>query len=210
MAGPYHEYHEGWARLGITASEGREKGAENEGKGTGKGKGSDLEVAMQLIYQVQEQITTMQRSISIMNDWCRNQFEVQHAQQQQLQQQQAQLQKAEKQFYDFFESAANMKDTQTAVSDLHLEVWRGEQHIKTLAWKVKELEASEKKVKELEEKVKELEAKVKKITKNSSSCEWHEKGQAKMLDDIARRTLFDDLYQRSDDAQASVSKYVSK
>ena len=39
MAGPYHEYHEGWARLGITASEGREKGAENEGKGTGKGKG---------------------------------------------------------------------------------------------------------------------------------------------------------------------------
>ena len=91
--------------------------------------GSDLEVAMQLIYQVQEQITTMQRSISIMSDWCRNQFEVQHAQQQQLQQQQAQLQKAEKQFYDFFESAANMKDTQTAVSDLRLEVWRGEQHI---------------------------------------------------------------------------------
>ena len=39
MVGPYHEYHEGWARLGITASEGREKGAENEGKGTGKGKG---------------------------------------------------------------------------------------------------------------------------------------------------------------------------
>ena len=36
MAGPCHE---GWARLGITASEGREKGAENEGKGTGKGKG---------------------------------------------------------------------------------------------------------------------------------------------------------------------------
>ena len=37
MAGPYHE---GWARLGITAeNEGREKGAENEGKGTGTGKG---------------------------------------------------------------------------------------------------------------------------------------------------------------------------
>ena len=150
--------------------------------------GSDLEVAMQLIYQVQEQITTMQRSISIMSDWCRNQFEVQHAQQQQLQQQQAQLQKAEKQFYDFFESAANMKDTQTAVSDLHLEVWRGEQHIKTLAWKVKELEASEKKVKELEEKVKELEAKVreekvkeleakvKNTTKNSSSRELARQG----------------------------------
>ena len=179
--------------------------------------GSDLEVAMQLIYQVQEQITTMQRSISIMSDWCRNQFEVQHAQQQQLQQQQAQLQKAEKQFYDFFESAANMKDTQTAVSDLHLEVWRGEQHIKTLAWKVKELEASEKKVKELEEKVKELEAKVreekvkeleanvkeekvkeleakvKKTTKSCSSREWQ---RARMLDDIARRTLFDDLYHR--------------
>ena len=152
--------------------------------------GTDLEVAMQLIYQVQEQITTMQRSISIMSDWCRNQFEVQHAQQQQLQQQQAQLQKAEKQFYDFFESAANMKDTQTAVSDLHLEVWRGEQHIKTLAWKVKELEA-----------------KVKKTTKSCSSREWQ---RARMLDDIARRTLFDDLYQRSDDAPASVSKYVSK
>ena len=162
--------------------------------------GSDLEVAMQLIYQVQEQITTMQRSISIMSDWCRNQFEVQHAQQQQLQQQQAQLQKAEKQFYDFFESAANMKDTQTAVSDLRLEVWRGEQHIKTLAWKVKELEAREKKVKELE-------AKVKKTTKSCSSREWQ---RARMLDDIARRTLFDDLYQRSDDAPASVSKYVSK
>ena len=181
--------------------------------------GSDLEVAMQLIYQVQEQITTMQRSISIMSDWCRNQFEVQHAQQQQLQQQQAQLQKAEKQFYDFFESAANMKDTQTAVSDLHLEVWRGEQHIKTLAWKVKELEASEKKVKELEEKVKELEAKVKeekvkeleaKVKKTTKSCSSREWQRARMLDDIARRTLFDDLYQRSDDAPASVSKYVSK
>ena len=115
-----------------------------------------------------------------------------------------------------------MKETQRAVSDLRLDVWRGERHIKTLAWKVKELEAREGKAKELEEKVKELEAtvkeekvkeleaKVKKITKSSSSCEWHEKGQAKMLDDIARRTLFDDLYQRSDDAQASVSKYVSK
>ena len=44
--------------------------------------GSDLEVAMQLIYQVKEQITTMQRSISIMSDWCRNQFEVQYEQQQ--------------------------------------------------------------------------------------------------------------------------------
>ena len=184
--------------------------------------GPDLGAAMQLISQVQAQICTLQRSISIMNDWCRNQFEVQYELQQQLKQQQAQLQKAERQFTFFFESAANMKETQKTLSDLHMDVWRGERHIKTLAWKVKELEAREGKAKELEEKVKELEAtvkeekvkeleaKVKKITKSSSSCEWHEKGQAKMLDDIARRTLFDDLYQRSDDAQASISKYVSK
>ena len=96
-----------------------------------------------------------------MNDWCRNQFEVQYELQQQLKQQQAQLQKAERQFTFFFESAANMKETQKTLSDLHMDVWRGERHIKTLAWKVKELEAREGKAKELEEKVKELEATVK-------------------------------------------------
>ena len=88
-----------------------------------------------------------------------------------------------------------------------------------MAWKVKELEASEKKVKELEEKVKELEAKVKeekvkeleaKVKKTTKSCSSREWQRARMLDDIARRTLFDDLYQRSDDAPASVSQYVSK
>ena len=76
--------------------------------------GPDLGAAMQLISQVQAQICTLQRSISIMNDWCRNQFEVQYELQQQLKQQQAQLQKAEQQFtfFVFFKSAANMKETQ--------------------------------------------------------------------------------------------------